>query len=156
MMYDDAINKDVVYDDFSQEIANFYKNREDIFTILIYASPYKIIDNILRRRFIEPRDRCVFFNFGSTYISTTNDDPDFIDIINRKTFIEKLKEKLKHEFNSEEDLIMTANEIFGKMGITDDDDHKIKLKGNDKYDYLLKIENENIEDIMNTLSQFTE
>jgi adenylate kinase family enzyme len=156
MMYNDAINKDVVYDDFSSEIADFYKNREDIFVIHVYASPYKIIDNILRRRFIEPRDRGVFQHFRSTYISTTDDDKDYIDIINRKTFIDTLKEKLKHEFSSEEDLIMTANEMFEKMDITDDNDHKIKLRGDDKYDHLVKIENETIEDIMNSLAQFTE
>lgn len=159
MMYDDAKNKDVVYDDFSFEIAKFYKKRDDIFIVLMYSSPYQLIDNILNRRFVEPRDRNVFNNFKSTYTLAQETD-DYIDIINKREFINKLKEKLKHEFESETDLVNFANGFFEQIGITDDEDHKIKIKNEIKYgldyDYVIKTANKKPEDIINELSPFTD
>ena len=126
----------VIYDDIRQYVQNYY-NDEELYVIVIYASPNQLINNIVSRINKEPRGKNIFNQFSERYTVVTNKKDKSIDTIDRISFINKLKEKLKFEFNSEEELIEFAFKFFKEIGIEDDESHEIKLRDNLKCDYLI-------------------
>ncbi len=152
LMYEKGIGKNVVYDDISQNILQHFLNKDDIFVINVYASLETLVRNILSRRFYEPRGQNVFRQFSEKYTLTDNDKG--IEIINRKKFRILLKENLKYIFESEEDLNIFVDKMFTSMNITDDKDHKIKLRAEFKCDYLLNTTDKTPEQIFDELRQF--
>jgi len=152
LMFEEAQkHKLVIYDDINQKINSFYKKRSDLFIIIVYASLSQLVDNMHSRRFASHRGLFVFDQYSSRYIVT--DANDFIDKISKPTFINKLKEKIKYEFDSEEDLIKFANKIFQQIGINDDKEHGIKLKESFECDYLVKTDGREPKDIFIELQQ---
>jgi len=61
---------------------------------------------------------------------------------------------LKYEFVGEEELIKFCNEIFEKLGITDDIDHYIKVRDDYKHDFLLSTVGKSKADINEELRGF--
>jgi len=156
MMYHDAneSKKNIIYDEWNQDILNLYQDKKDVFVIVIYASLETLIKNILKRRFTEPRNRYVLKMYADRYvIDDTTSDP--IDSINRNELIQALKNNLKYEFESEDTLIAYAKMIFATMGIDDDKQHNIRLRDEFRYDYMVKTGNKNLEQVVDELSQFT-
>jgi hypothetical protein len=146
LMFEEAQkHKLVLYDDIYQKITSFYKKRSDLFIIVVYTSLSQLVDNMHSRRFTSRRGLFVFDQYSSRYITTEAND--FIDKISKPTFINKLKEKMKYEFDSEDDLIKFANETFQQIGITDDKEHGIKLRDSFEYDYLVKTDGREPKDI---------
>ena len=153
LMYQRGINKDAVYDDISQNILQHFPNKDDIFVIVVYASLETLIRNILSRRMYEPRGQNVFRQFSEKYIAT---NVNGIDVVNRKKFRHQVKEQLKYIFESEKNLDDFVDRTFATMGITDDDDHQIKLREGFKCDYLLNTTGKTPIHIFDELRQFTE
>uniref|UniRef100_A0A6C0C969 Uncharacterized protein n=1 Tax=viral metagenome TaxID=1070528 RepID=A0A6C0C969_9ZZZZ len=61
---------------------------------------------------------------------------------------------MKYLFESKERLTKFVEDVFGKMGIYDDDDHFIKLRENYRCDYLLKVGVRSLDDVTKELEQF--
>ena len=58
---------------------------------------------------------------------------------------------MKYFFDSAEDLISFADEVFSKMGINDDGDHKVELRDEFEHDYILNTKGKNIDEIFTEL-----
>jgi broad-specificity NMP kinase len=113
-------NSYVLYDDVTFDICNFYKDRNDypphtLYKILLYASVYRIINNIYNRRTSERRKWDVFECYANFYKRAEEGDP-IIDVIDKDKFISLLKDKLSYFFTSEENLIEKVNEFFISLG----------------------------------------
>lgn len=144
-MYEEGQRYDlVVCDDVDQPLVSRYaEHNRPLFVIIVYTSLKKLMSNILSRRLIDPRHKFVFDQFADRYQSvdqTDNQSIDYLDTVNRNTFIRNLKKYLKYLFKSEDDLVSFATDIFKKMGIDDNKTHFIKLRDTlfKKGDYLVK------------------
>lgn len=153
-IYDDAIKYDkIVYDMIDQHILKNYTDPTSIYVIIVYASLYQLVDNIVSRRSTDPRGLFVFSQFVKKYESIQKDPTNTyqqIDTINFNSFVTKLKEKLKYEFESEEKLILYVTDLFKDMGINDIDmdmNYEIRLKKEYRCDYLINVSNKNKVDI---------
>ena len=144
VMYEESLKHEkVVFDDISQIILNFIP-KEEIYIIVVYASPTALIRNILSRRATDPRGPSILMDqFAKRYVKT-NDPGKSIDIINRNKLIEDLR-SIKFEFESDEELIKYAHDVFSKMNIFDGDDHPITLREEYYYDYILNSSNNNLD-----------
>uniref|UniRef100_A0A6C0C825 Cytidylate kinase n=1 Tax=viral metagenome TaxID=1070528 RepID=A0A6C0C825_9ZZZZ len=144
--------KAVVYDDIVQTIATQYPE-DKIFIIVVYTSLENLIRNIKARAEIEPRLSVgAFKQFSERYIVTN--EIDGIDRVNRRVFGEKLEKEMKYLFESKERLTKFVEDVFGKMGIYDDDYHFIKLRENYRCDYLLKVGVRSLDEVTKELEQF--
>lgn len=139
LMYDESKKfTKIIFDDIQQDILNFF-NRNDIFIVIVYTPLNDLVRNIVARKTTSYRGLFVFEQFAKRYVKTDSSN-DGIDKINVNNFIENLKQ-IKFEFDSEENLIEFAKNIFSKMGISDDNDHYIRLHNNYVYDYILNTSN---------------
>jgi adenylate kinase family enzyme len=143
--------KKVVIDDINQKILQFFK-RNEIYIVVVYASLNDLINNIIRRKLIEPRGLFVFTQYAKRYTKT---DSKSLDTVNRKDFTENLKQ-LKQEFESETELIKFATKIFADLGISDDDNHYIKLKDNYQADYIVKTHGKSPNEIYEEIKEKTD
>ena len=153
-MYEEGTKHNlVIYDDVDQSIATYYDN-DSLFIIIIYTSPNNLVDNIFKRRNTEPRGLGPFHQFAERYEVTNGEVTNgnkTIDTIDKPSFIDKLKQKLKYEFDSETTLNEFANDFFKKIGIEDDLMHQIKLRDNYRCDYLVKTNGRDRVDIFKEL-----
>lgn len=142
-MYD--TNQDtnlVIYDVIDQKILKYDINN-NIIAIVVYASLEQLVDNIFSRRYDEPRGIFIFNQFTGKYEYVEKDATNShkqIDAVNYNNFVNKLKEKLKYEFKSEDDLIKFVDTRFEELGITNinkDEYYGIRLKKEFRCDYLL-------------------
>lgn len=128
----------VVFDDVDKDQSIVKQiGRKNIYIIIVYASVEALIKNIYSRRLTSPRRELVFTQFANRYIVTDNKKLS-IDTVNRKSFINLLKSKLKYLFESKDQLVLFATSTFEIMNINDDIDHFIKLRDQFQYDYILK------------------
>lgn len=143
LMYEESKKHSKVLFDLGLPISQIDKT---IFVVTVYAPLDIIIRNMISRRTSEYRTSSdVFQQFTDRYVKLET-SRDSIDIINRKKFIENLKQ-MKNEFESENQLIDTANKMFADMNIYDDEDHPITLRDNHKSDYVINIYNKTPEEI---------
>lgn len=151
LMLQDAKNYDlVIYDDVDQNMLNFY-DKKNIIVIILYASLNTLVDNIYSRKNFDARETFVFTQFANRYVKS--DENNAIDKISKQNFINKLKEKLKYDFESEEALIKFADEIFNKMEIYDDDYNFIKIRDEFVYDYIIVTDNKTPEEIFEEIKK---
>lgn len=136
--YDKAI-----FDDVSQLVLDVTKNINDkkIYVIIVYTPLEDLVRNIdERRKKMDPRGLFALNQFIEKYEKTSDKDKEWVSknmIVNKKKFIEKLKEYLKYEFENESALINFAEDLFKKMEIDDDDDHFVKLRDKFYYDHII-------------------
>ena len=93
-----------------------------------------------------------FNQFSKRYVKTNQ--TDVIDHVNRSDFLNQLEEKMKYLFGSYEKLKKFVYDIFEQMGITDDEDHSIKLRNTYRYDYILNTADKSQDKILQELEQF--
>lgn len=129
-----AIIDSVIAQIFIDEINRRGLN-DQLYIILLYTSINDLVRNIESRRLEgDPRGTFVFKQYAKRYTKT---DKDGIDTVNRKKFNKILLDNFKYDFKNKEELDTFCNDTFEQMGITDDEDHLIKVKDEVKYNYLL-------------------
>lgn len=126
----------VVFDVVSQNIVE-YIDRNNLFIVVVYASLEDLVRNVYNRRSTDPRGDFVFSQFAKRYEATDKNNGKAIASVTRIKFIEALKSKLKYLFESEDQLIAFATDIFKRMNINDDNKHYVKLRDAYQYDYIL-------------------
>lgn len=152
MMFEEGQKHDlVVYDDFIEMMLSF---DPDLFVIVIYASLNQLVDNIYSRRFTEPRGKFVFIGYTNMF-EKANVDEQYIDLVDKKSFIEKLKSKVKYLFSSEENLLHMADSVFNRLKIKNDDRYPIKLKDSYRCDYLLNASDKTIVELGNLINKIS-
>ena len=155
-MFEDGISEEkVVYDDTELDIISLYKNTsKDLLFVLMYASPTVLIDNILQRRFYQKRGKYVFKNFTNFYKLASNNDK-IIDHVNKKIFRNKLLDKCKYLFSSEEKLYLFVDDMFKDLDdacTNDDEFYPICLRNQEhEYDLCINIEGKTVESIFQTI-----
>ena len=129
------------------------RNLNDSFKIiLLYTNLKDLVRNMeSRRKQGDSRGIFVFKQFVKRYEKSSSEG---IDTVNRSKFKKLLLDNLKYEFVGEEELIKFCNEIFEKLGITDDNDHYIKVRDDYKYDFLLSTVGKSKADINEELGSF--
>ena len=156
-MFEDGFSQEkVIYDDIENKIEDLYKNTEkNLFTVMIYGTLTTLIDNMIKRRFTERREKYVFNEFYvNLYKLAVNDEDEIIDYINKKTFRDKLLNTCKYWFSSEEKLNEFVEDVFKNLDINDsNDDHMypVCIRNNIKYDLFINIEGKTIEDVFETI-----
>ena len=138
----------VIFDTTNQKFTQFI-DIDKLFIVVVYAPLNELIRNMKSRQLTDSRGLFVFNRYSQKYIKT-DDVSKSIDVINRQRFVEML-ETMKYEFKSENDLIAFAHKIFKEMGILDDDDHHIRLRGGCAYDYILDTTNKTIDELFDEL-----
>ena len=109
-------NPFILYDCINYELCNLYKkNNQSLFTVLLYASPIKLIDNIYKRRTKERRGWSALLLYTDLFEITQNYTLS-IDKINKNEFKHKLQEKLMFLFRSELHLNDCVKQFFIKLG----------------------------------------
>jgi broad-specificity NMP kinase len=148
LMYEESLKHEyVIYDDICQNILKHNENENDIFIIIMYTPLKQLINNIFTRRTTTMRGLSVFNQYTERYVKTTEYDENIIDNINKPNFIKHLKHTLKFMFDSEENLILFANDIFTNMEINDDEIHPIKLRDTFRCDLLINTTHKTINEI---------
>ena len=159
IMIRDAIKNDkAILDTVNQtkfiEIFNEMKLNDQLFIIVIYTSLPNLIRNLESKRLEgEYTGLIPFIQFSKRYIKTNEEDNNKFDLVNKKVFIELLKNNLKYEFENEELLLNFANDMFKKMDIDDDLDHWIRLRNEYKYHYLLNTNEKSKDDVYEELDK---
>jgi hypothetical protein len=118
--------KNVIIDDIDPLIINFLP--DDTKRVLIYTNLKNLTRNLIRRRKTEPRKKFVYQQFAENYIKTDNPE-ESIDQVNINDFIKQLN-RVKWNFNSDEELNIFAKDIFKMMGIKDKKTHHITVREN--------------------------
>lgn len=144
MAYESKKHNKFIFDTTNQKINQFF-DMDKLFIVIVYAPLNELIRNMKSRQLTDPRGLFVFNRYSQKY-KKTDDVSESIDIINRQKFVEML-ETMKYEFKSENDLLLFANKIFKEMGIEDDNDHHIRLRGGCEYNYILNTTNKTIEEL---------
>ena len=140
---------DTVDPQFYIEEINRRGLNDELYTILLYTGINDLARNIESRRIEgDSRGIFVFREFTERY---TKINKDGIDTVNRKKFNKILLDNFKYYFKNKEELDKFSIDIFEKMGITDDNDHLIKVRDEIKYDYLLNTVDKSQEEIFNEL-----
>lgn len=143
-MYEQSKNiPKVVYDDIGQYILKF---DNDIYTVVIHAPLDDLVRNILSRKYTSPRGLNVYRQFAKLYTVATGDIVK-ISKVNKNDFIQALKDNFKSEFNSEQDLMKFANDIFSQLGIEDNETHWVGLRPKYTYDLIINTHGNSAEQI---------
>lgn len=123
----------LVYDYAPPEVAELFKSvGKNLYVMFVYADFKTLAKNINRRRTTELRGLSVFEQYTKKYY--TSDETDLVlDIVNKNKFKDVLETYLKYLFESQENLNLFVEKIFGDLGIIDDDDYKIGIKK--EFDY---------------------
>ena len=125
-------------------------DRNKVFVVIIYAPLCDIIDNLISRKNEgDPRGLFALTIYGAMYIKT-NTKKNCIDIVNRDDFI-KCLDKINYEFDSQDELVKLAHNVFKDMGIFDNKNYCIKPKGYQDYDYIINVHGKTPTQIMDEL-----
>ena len=149
----------VIYDDTGNNIIDLYKNTsKELFIILMYASPTKLVDNMFKRRYQDKRGKSALYKlFTELYTVSTNENDKIIDRINKRVLREKLLEKCKYWFASEEKLNEYVDKFFKGLNIdytNDDDLYPICLRNPIEYNLFINIEDKTIEDVFEIIHNY--
>ena len=127
-----------------------YLDRNNVFVVIIYAPPCDMVNNLISQKNEgDARGVWAFRAYGGMYIKT-NTKKKYIDVVNRKDFINCLT-KMNYEFESKDKLINFAYDIFKDMDITDDNDHYIIPKDYYDYDYIINVHSKTFDEIVDEI-----
>jgi dephospho-CoA kinase len=127
---------------------------EQLYIIVVYTSLQNLARNLeSRRKEGDPRGVFAFEQFAKRYVKAEENDNKIIDTVNRAQFKQILLDNFKYEFENENELNIFCNKIFGEMGISDDENHSIKLRPELHVDYLLNTHDKTKEDIYGELDK---
>lgn len=148
----------VVYEDIGQHILHFYKDtNKKIIVVLLYASLSQLIDNINRRIDTDPRHKFIFRNFCTKYeVCNEENNNKCIGTVNFNKFVDKLDNDLKYLFESRDEIVNFATDLFKKLEITniEDRDYKIKPRSGVYFDILIDVTNKSKTDIFSELYKY--
>ena len=158
LMINDGLksSKNILLDHVSQkEIIKYLKSKKmlnKLYVINVFTNLENLSRNLeSRRKEGDSRGVFAFEQFADRYISTSENDNQKIEQINKPNFIHILINNFKYEFANKKELLDFANTIFEKMNIKDNKDHWIKLRDEYQCDYLLNTSNKSKENIFNEL-----
>jgi hypothetical protein len=122
LVVEQADGRDFVFDTVPMDGGIELRNRfmpKDKLNILVYASLPDLVRNLNARRNTDARGRFVFKQYRDLYGTKKKRGVRALDKIDIATFIESLKD-IKYEFDSEEELVTFAKQIFKDLGIEDE------------------------------------
>jgi len=172
IIIDDAVETGkAIIDHINQKylIEELHKRGLDkqLFVIVVYTNLHNLARNLeSRRKEGDPRGIFAFRQFSERYVKV-NDIEDInssesldihviksniVDAVNREEFRKILLDNFKYEFENEKELNDFSNKTFEIMEITDDENHKIKLRDELRADYLLDTTNKSKKDIFDELT----
>jgi adenylate kinase family enzyme len=127
---------------------DIYKLLSKTRVILIYTTLDDLMRNLISRELTSPRGSFIFNQYAKKFVKANKDDK-YIDIVSKPKFI-KILQKTKYNFTSEDDLRSFAVDIFKQMSITDDKEHKIKIR-NDVYDLVITTKDKTPKKLVNEI-----